>query len=490
MLRAQTRQINFPSKLQRPLIALLAVLLLCSAIVFAFAPGHMDADILGMLGWAKAGGYTDWYPLLMPLLAKLAVASGIGPGALLAFQVFGIGLCTYAFIAFFWRPLIAVICTYCVLLCPAILGYLGAITSHGLMLTLLAMGYTGLLYLTRSLPARPRRFLFAVTFASLALASISRQNAPTFTLPAFYCWFVLLTRHMRVPRTSRVVRTGLLLLSSCFVMLASATLGKVTLTEIFHPLHTEPAEYALLYDTSAISLRAHQLFLDKKHFPSQNLADLHKIFFPYAPDTLIFSGKKNVPALSLYSDPKDRAELMRVWRGCIAMYPGYYLTERWHLFRGLMGLYFRAPVDVPFHPGIDPNKLGYHLENPAADTIVVDYLRAFETTFVDRAFVYFILMALAAGIALFRIPQPPVVRLVLLSLICGSFLNAALYFFATPSTLLRYIWPSIVANALVTAALAPYCIRVLTRRGIAHQMSAEPGRFAAAGVPAEPVRTR
>lgn len=471
-------------------LAPLSVLLLCGAIVFAFAPGHMDADILGMLRWAKFGGYTDWYPLLLPLFAKVCVVLGIGPGAILAFQVFAVGSCTYAFMAFFWRPLTAAICTYFVLLCPAILGYLGAITSHGLMVTFLVAGYTGLLRLTKPSTSRRRVALFALTFAALALATVSRQNAPTFTLPAFYCWFFLLTRHLRAFESRKFVRAGLLFVASCVTVSVSATIGKAALETIFSPLHAEPSEYILLYDTSAISLRAHRLFLDKKHFPSQNLANLQKIFYPYNSDILIIWGHDGIPPLKLYSDPVDRAELMRTWRGCIAMYPAYYLTERYHLFRGLMGLNFHGPPDVPFHPDIDTNKLGYHLEDPVADAAAVGYLKEFQTTFVDRAFVYFILVLFAVGIGLFRIPQPATVRLVLLSIVCGSFFNAAGYFFATPSTLLRYIWPSIVANGIVTAALAPYCLRLLMRQIDTHQKLTTPAGFATAGTLDESAHNR
>lgn len=445
--------------LQRPVAAHLSVLLLCTAIVFAFAPGHMDADILGMLRWAKSGGYTDWYPLLLPLLAKVCVLLGIGPGAILAFQVFSVGIGAYAFMMFFWRPPVAAICTYCVLLCPAVLGYLGAITSHGLMVALLVPGYAGLLYLTRPLSFRRSSTLFSFTFLALALATISRQNAAAFTLPAFCCWFFLLARELRFFETRRVIRNGIIFLVSCAALLGTGFTGKEVLASILKPIHTEPGACFLLYDISAISLRSHHLFLDRKHFPSQNLKDLQTIFLPYDIDVLVIWGRANVPPLKWYNDPQDTADLLRIWERCVTMHPGYYITERYHLLRGLLGLDFHSPPAVPFHPGIDPNRLGFHLADPESDTAVVIYLKDFQDTFADRAFVYFILALFAVLTTLPRISVSIEVRLVLLFIVSGSFLNAAGYFFFTPSTLLRYIWPSIVINMLVSIALLTYWVQ-------------------------------
>ncbi len=97
------------------------------------------------------------------------------------------------------------------------------------------------------------------------------------------------------------------------------------------------------------------------------------------------------------------------------------------MFRGLLGFNFHIPEAVTDHPGVDPNKLGYHIEHPKADSILVAYLKTFADSFVDRPFVYFILLALAIGILCFMLSYSPGARLVLFALAAGSFLNVGIF---------------------------------------------------------------
>ena len=147
------------------------------------------------------------------------------------------------------------------------------------------------------------------------------------------------------------------------------------------------------------------------------------------------------------------------------MYPGYYITERWQLLRGLLGLDFRIPPVIPYHPFlIDKNDLGYHITNPAADAVVVKYLSEFQKTVVDRPFVYFILLLLAAPAIVLLPREYGDSRAVLLALGIGSFLYMASHFVAGPSTLLRYLWPCIVGNTVIGAAAAGYHVGLVKSR--------------------------
>ena len=449
------------SSLNQSRFAICSVLLLCVAITFCFAPGHMDADALGMLFWVKSGIYADWYPLLLPCLLKVAVVLQIGPTAVLAGQVLAVGMCTYAVLAFFASPIIAAICTYGVILCPAVLGYLGAITSHGILTAFLLCGFTGLLYLTRQLSPKQQLVLFGLSFGALALATIARQNGAAFTLPLYFVWMSLFLKRF----ISRgIFRRLTALVLSCLIIVGVTAFTKYIFVLLLHPVHNEPAEALALYDISAISLRAHHLYLDRKHFPNQSLNDLQTIFRENNPDILTFRGWANIPPLRIYHDPVDRSKLLHTLVECITQHPGYYVTERYHVFRGLLGLDFHSPPAVPFHPGIDGNTLDYHIDNPKADHLVVTYLGTFQDSFVDRPFIYFLFLFVAGGIIPSMLQQSPGVRLVLLSLAAGSLLNLTGYFFASPSTLLRYIWPSIVSNMIVTAVVAPYCFQLLRKR--------------------------
>ncbi|MBV9034314.1 MAG: hypothetical protein JO182_07445 [Acidobacteriaceae bacterium] len=456
--------------LKRLHLPIFSVVLLCAAITFAFDPGHMDADALEMLRLMRSGQYRDWYPLLLPLLLKISIALRIGPVAVLALQVFAIGLSTYAILAFFSTPLIASIGCYCVLLCPAVLGYLGAITSHAILTASLLCGFASLIYLTKPMPDKQRIGLFFVSFAALSISSVARVNALTFTVLGFCIWVLLLAKQFQRPSVARlfhsgkIVRLVLISIAGCTIALTATALGNNFLSFLLHPIRTGPVQGLVLYDVVTISLRANRLFVDRQHFPSQNLDDLRRIYVKNNPDPLLFRGdpKKRLQVILT----GDQSEVWRAWRGCVAMYPGYYVTERWQLLRGLLGLDFRVPPAVPYHPGIDANSLGYYIVHPAADAFVVSYLKDFENTLVDRPFVYLILLLLAVT-AIVKLPyQLGDVRLILFAFAAGNILFVAGHFVATPSTLLRYLWPSIVSSMVLCAATAAAYVSLALRRSV------------------------
>ncbi len=447
----------------RAYLPILSVVLLCAAIVFALDPGHMDADALGMLAFIHSGNYRDWYPLLLPFLLKISLLLRVGPVFVLASQVFLVGLSMYAILAFFSTPFIAAAGSYCVLLCPAVLGYLGAITSHGILTAFLLCGVAALLYLDPSRRRRGCLALFVVSFLALSAASIARVAGMALTLPLFCVWVYLLAKELRLLPASRIVRLCGIAIVGCTVSFIAVLCGNALLSELFHPARTGPVQGVALYDISAISLRANRLFLDPQHFPDQNLNDLRKIFMKNNPDVLFFLGDPRTRVRIISSS--DQTELLRTWRGCIAMYPGYYVTERWQMLRGLLGLDFRVPPQVPYHPGIDPNDQGYHLEHPTEDTLVVKYLAAFQNTFVDRPFIYLIVLLLAVTAIFLLRWETGYGGMLLLALSTGTFFFIAARFVATPSALLRYLWPSIVTSMLVSAAVGVrYLSGVLSRQ--------------------------
>ncbi len=440
----------------------LSVVLLCAAIIFSFDPGHMDADALGMLAFIHTGTPRDWYPLLLPLLLKISGALRVGPVAVLAFQVLLVGISTFAILAFFSNPLIAAVGSYCVLLCPAVLGYLGAITSHAILTAFLLCAVAALLYLDPSRRSRGRPALFIISFCALSAASIARITGVALTLPLFCIWVYLLAKELRLLHPNRIARLSGITIAGCTLTASAVLCGNALLSALFHPIHTGPIQGIALYDISAISLRANRLFLDRQHYPDQKLDDLRRIFVKNNPDALFFLGDPRTRVLIIFSG--DQTEVLRAWRGCIAMYPGYYLTERWQMFRSLLGLDFRVPPLVPYHPGIDSNEQGYHIEHPTEDLIVVKYLRAFQNTILDRPFIYLIVLLLAVTAILLLRWETSYTSIVLLALAAGNFVFVAGHFIATPSGLLRYLWPSIVISMVISVAVgARYLSLVLSR---------------------------
>src|SRR6185437_12041330 len=218
-------------------LPVLSVVLLCAAITFGFAPGHMDADVLGMLRYIRTGLYTDWYPLLLTFLLKIALGLRMGPVAVLAFQVFSVGLSTYAIIAFFSKPLTAAIISYFVLLCPAVLGYLGALTSHGILTSFLLCGCAALLYLNPRANDRRHVALFLTSFVALSLATIARDNAPILTIPLFCMWSLAFIKNRRLFQWSRLYRSVIIMTASCVLTIGVSLGGNAVLLRLFHPAH-------------------------------------------------------------------------------------------------------------------------------------------------------------------------------------------------------------------------------------------------------------
>lgn len=452
----------FRPRFRRWSLPILSVVLLCAAIIFSFDPGHMDADALGMLAFIHAGTYRDWYPLLLPLLLKISVALRVGPVAILAFQVLLVGLSTFAILAFFSNPLIAAAGSYCVLLCPAVLGYLGAITSHAILTAFLLCGVAALLYLDPSRRSRGRLALLSISFSALSAASIARITGVALTLPLFCIWVYLLSKELRLVHPNRGTRLSGIVITGCTLTAIAVLCGNTVLSALFHPIHTGPIQGIALYDISAISLRANRLFLDREHFPDQSLDDLRRIFVKNNPDVLFFLGDPRTRVRIIFSG--DQTAVLRTWRGCIAMYPGYYVTERWQMLKSLLGLDFRVPPLVPYHPGIDRNDQGYHIEHQTEDAIVVKYLRAFQNTVVDRPFIYLIVLLLAVTSILLLRWESGYSGVVLLALATGNFVFVAGHFIATPSGLLRYLWPSIVTSMVISAAVAVRYLSILLSR--------------------------
>jgi len=276
-------------------------------------------------------------------------------------------------------------------------------------------------------------------------------------------WSLAVIKNRRLLQWNGLYRTVTITTAGGVLAIGTSLCGNALLLRLFHPAHTTPVEWLAFYDISAISLRANRLFLDREHFPAQSLDSLRRIFVKNDPNPLILP--LGDPALPRLHMDANQTEVLRTWRGSIAMYPGYYITERWQLLRGLLGLDFRIPPVIPYHPFlIDKNDLGYHITNPAADAVVVKYLSEFQKTVVDRPFVYFILLLLAAPAIVLLPREYGDSRAVLLALGIGSFLYMASHFVAGPSTLLRYLWPCIVGNTVIGAAAAGYHVGLVKSR--------------------------
>ncbi|MBV9308953.1 MAG: hypothetical protein JOZ45_22600 [Acidobacteriaceae bacterium] len=96
----------------------------------------------------------------------------------------------------------------------------------------------------------------------------------------------------------------------------------------------------------------------------------------------------------------------------------------------------------------------------------MSYLKDFENTLVDRPFVYLILLLLAVT-AIVKLPyQLGDVSLILFAFAAGNILFVAGHFVATPSTLLRYLWPSIVSSMVLCAATAAAYVSLALRRSV------------------------
>jgi hypothetical protein len=144
---------------------------------------------------------------------------------------------------------------------------------------------------------------------------------------------------------------------------------------------------------------------------------------------------------------------------------GAYLGVRWDLFMGQIGI--TEPARAIFHPGIDPNPLGYRIRHPGLDSSARAYVGVFSTatykgTAIQRVWIY-LLLSLAAAVVLLRRGRPGALKVVGAMGICAFTLQLGL-FFAAPSERYRFEEPTVLAGLIGLAVLLKLGSEALRRR--------------------------
>jgi fumarate reductase subunit D len=388
-----------------------SMLLLASLfwIGWATAPGHMNADSLNMYTQAKTGFFHDWHS---PLIAGLWHLLGAQPWVL----VFTLFVTLTAFGFFCYRIYRAAgfghvpscLLTIATAYTPPVLANLDYHSKD----TWVAVVFLAMVQLTISDQARPR-FWILVTRNLAGVVGILVRPEFIFVVALFLSLEFLAVKKMAMelgPRFRSFLFSGLMVLAVYFALDA-------TIRKLEHTARVYPDQYIYLSDLADLSVAQNKVFVPPAFLGGIDLETLKK-HYRRSDMFSIFWEKPDDEMLQFSKQPADIANLKQAWRQGLCAYPGTYLKHRLIYFRQYLweGAYFGE--------GIDPNPYGIALYHPSANASLMDYLRCFTHTFVQRHFLTFFGCPVVIALLLRRGPWTEARRILVIALLCAIFYQA------------------------------------------------------------------
>lgn len=405
--------------------ALVGLLFTC----VVYYPGILNNDSTWQLQQARSGIYHDLHPPIMSVVWRILDRVISGPGGPFLFHSF---LCWYglAVILFllFDTVLLSTVFTWILGSYLPIFAALGMVSKD--------VGFMGALLVTVGLGwhSEKNHSKYAICFGMLTLfyAQALRHNAFAATLP-ISIWFgrILLRYHFPQlrPHPMKEISAGIVLFI-VFTLLVFWTNRKLT-------VHTDyPSQQLFVFDLVGISVRAKHNYLPSfynRDLPPFTVSELQDVYTPGSVNWILWWACDDRRCPGFVNSRDEYNILASTWLKTALKEPRAYLSHRWDVFAGILGIpernlavYWLGEEDG----AITRSKI------PLNKGVIVRWINRLENSILFRPYLYFFIILAAMGVACFTRKLPTVFWVLGFSAI----LYEGLYFWVGQSSEFRYSW--------------------------------------------------
>jgi hypothetical protein len=446
----------------------LILLALVGFISLSFWPGHMSADTLTQIGEVMSGDFTNWHTPILEALWKPFFDFGMGPGYVLFGQLVVFTGGCFLVLRTTLRPLAAAAVTALISLSPPVLGALGYLGRDTWFIALLVLS-TGAVARASQATGRRRIAWIALAMVAAWLTLASRQNAAAAVVMPLIALVVVLGSMWRARRddwprrlsTRRRRAVGAVMAAVGLTLVLIAT--QYAVNAALGTTDSDPEQTLFVHDLAHMSVREDRNLLPREVLRDRSMRTLDR---RYNPDSFTYTlGYVPGAPLRFPLSPSADSALRKAWREAILDHPLTYLDTRWDLW--LRQLTIGRKAIWAYHGGIDPNEYGYAIRFPAYNEGVKDYLDGFADPANDgRRLFYsvwlYILLAVAAGLALLRWGRSPALLAVAMLGLAALIYQAGI-FLGAMVTAFRFEAPVVVMAALSVAVLIGLWTRMRAR---------------------------
>jgi hypothetical protein len=421
----------------------LGLLLVSICLVWwAFAPGNMNSDTVGMLMQARTRTFSDWHSPAIEMIWSL-----LGAGPWVVALTFFLTLGGFAFFTYSLFKLTGfshrAACIFTILTCytPPVLGLLGYSCKDSWVAVL----FLGTLYLTICYHQRPNFLCLVLRNSALVAAILIRQE---FLLIGIL--FLILEYFFSTAGTFRFKR--LILNGAAVIGGYFALNGAIGYME--HVTKSHPVSFLYVSDLIDLSVAENRLIIPPYYLNGSDLETIRE-HYHYPDVNAVFYGEP--PNLD-YHAPMPEQEflnLQRVWLHEVLNNPVRCLEHRLSIFKAYLwaGTYYSGVID--------PNNEGLFIYHKKADALLLGYLGLFTHGLLQRHFFDFFGCPALIVLLLRFAPTTRSRKWLIVGLICAFFyqiLFSAIGFppysrFASAGRLIFWISFYVVAGNIAITAL-------------------------------------
>jgi 4-amino-4-deoxy-L-arabinose transferase-like glycosyltransferase len=422
-------------------------LLFSGAVAAITWPGFMSFDSLVAYREATSGIQSPMWPPAHAYLMWLSLKAFGGVGAILLFQLLAVSV---AAVIIFHRlaPRHRLRLTFAfaaiLVVFPTLIGTL-VIHLHDGLACAFALSSVALWL------AAPRPWGAVGALAAIGASAALRFNALALVAPVLV--LILIWRDAENP-----IRRRWVLWAFTAVLLAGAWASTVWRLPDFHRLpRMNLVSFTQEFDLIGISACAGKDYLPPAATAGRPISGA-ELRAAYSPVGFLESITPRPGIRRIYwidTDPSTPPEwtgpdagtgsLLPAWVAALRAQPLCYLSHRLKVTLALLGL---PHPYLPTHPGgIDPNKYGLQLANPAGARSFIDYVVVMNVLPITNAAWFFLICPI---VLLARTPGSPKSRLALWAIYLGSLLYAGTFVLTAPVSEARYLVPSEIFCVVVT----------------------------------------
>ena len=449
-----------------------------------FFPGHMNGDSLYELDQVAGNlDVTDHHTPILLWIWHLLWPLGLRPGVVLVLSTVAAIAGSYLLARAAFSRLAAALVASGVAFAPSVIGNLGLLGRDVWFLDLLLLT-GGLLVLAQRSSGRARTLALVGSLVAAFFCVASRQNALA-VVAILLIAIVAVAFGPQLAGRRRLVRFGFPALVGIATAVAMVAIQLVAVSAL-GVKRVNPEQYLYLYDLAGLSLRDGENHFPEAVYPLDGLAPIARTSNIDSILPLAFGdGTPGSAPIPMPRSGEQVSEMRSAVIDRIEADPLSYLDWRIDAFGRQIGL--DAPGVFVYHPGVDPNHFGYHVEVDWANDLVTGYQSLFADSNNDgqvfhRAWTY-LLLSLFAMIVLLRATSPPRRTVGVMAL--GNLTYQAGLFFGTMGTQWRFEFP-VAAVTIVATAVAVK--ELVDRRRPPEPEATTPARLdpAALGGPAPP----
>ena len=442
------------------LAAALVLVAAAGLVAVVFWPGHMNLDTLGELANARTGRYTDWHsPVWSAMWRALLLSRLTSPGwmmaAALLLMLTGLYLVLRARLPRPWALLAAV----AVLVFPPVLGWAVEIGTDVWFASSILFGFGFACRCART-RGRERAASAVLAVVGALLAEAARPTAAPAVL-ALLCAVALAVLPERLRGWRRgpgAAGAGL----AATILVVGTILGVQRF--VLQAAETHPEQGTYDYDLVALSLREDQVLLPADMYRREDLTYLDRYSHTssvFDISALLFGEHAAIPI------PVEGARLeslRQAWLGAIRERPLDYLGVR--LDNALAQLTITSAPLYAYY-GAPPAAYGFPVAFPALHDAAMRYVAAGSTNDpvngnrggpLQHVWPYVLVLLAAAATGPVRRRRADAVLALLAAALLLSALTLSLL---SPGVQYRYIYPSVVAGAVLLVVLATDAARWL-----------------------------